>query len=237
MRNPGARVSLRVEAMESRELLAVATPVLTMHTVNTVVADVKTVVGALAKTHDFGAARTGLTNVSSEVPFGRRQLSPTWLADLGIYNARVPGSGLAMQKQILNDLNLYILGGVGSGKFRVIGPGSAAFHRPGLGGVGAPAVSTASVTIVNNTGYNITVAASLNGTSQSITRQIANNGSALFDFQSSSTNFISVNIARTDGGQPPPPSLGNRLSRPISGYHGASFPISVFAGLFSVGQG
>ncbi len=232
------RVLLGVEAMESRALLSGATPVLTMSTYNTVVAQVGNVMGTLAKTHNFSAAGTMLTNVSAERPYGRQQLAPTWVGDLGIYNTRVPGSGLVMQGQILNDLYRYVVAGVAAGRFQVVGPGSAAInHAAQESAPGSTAVSAASVNIVNNTGYAITVTAFLNGTTRQITHPIAIGGKALFDFQSSSMNFISINISRTDGGQPPLPLHGASLGRPISGYYGTSFPISVFAGVYSVGQG
>ncbi len=143
-----------------------------------------------------------------------------------------------MQRQLLRDLTSYAVAGVADGAFRVIGPGSAAINRAALlSGSGSTAVSAASVNIVNNTGFAITVTAFLNGTTQQITHPIAIGGKVLFDFQSSSMNFISINIRRTDGGQPPPPFLGASLGRPISGYFGTSFPITVFGGVFSVGQG
>jgi hypothetical protein len=236
MRKPSGRVAPGVEVMESRALPSGALPVLTMHTYNDVVADVRNVMGTLAKTHNFNGAAVSLAGVSSNIPYGRQQLFPTWLGDLGIYSPLVPGSGLLMQRKILLDLNQDILNGVSHGLFLVTGPGAAAFYRPTQGGpgLGAPAVSLDSVTIANNTGLTITVSAFLAGNPQPITRQIANNGSALFDFGSSTNNFITINIQRSDGSQPPPPSLNNILNRPIGGYNGKSFTVSVFAGLFSV---
>jgi hypothetical protein len=225
--------SLRVETMESRELLSGALPVLTMETYNAVVSDVENVMGTLAKTHHFSAAHLSLTNLSSRIPFGRQELSPTWAGDLGIYSPQAPRSGLTMHSQILSDLNRYIEGGVNAGTFRVVGTGSAAFGGPQFK---APAVSAASVRIVNNTGLNITVVASLNGTSQRITHQISNSNTALFDFQSGSSNFISINISQTNGRTPPPPFFVG-LDRPVGGYFGKSYPVSVFGGYYSVGQG
>lgn len=225
--------SLRVETMESKELLSGGLPVLTMQAYNAVVGDVENVMGTLAKTHDFRAAQFSLTKLSSRIPFGRQELSPTWVGDLGIYSPQAPRSGLKMQRQILGDLNLYIEGGVGAGTFRVVGRGSAVFGGPQFK---SPAVSAASVRIVNNTGLNITVVATLNGTAQRITRQIPNTNTALFDFQSSSGNFISINISQTNGRTPPPP-LFVGLNKPIGGYFGKSYPITLFGGVYSVGQG
>jgi hypothetical protein len=221
--------------MEPRELLSGAPPALTMQAYNAVVGDVKDVMGTLAKAHDFSAAQLSLAELSSRIPFGRQGLSPTWAGDLGIYSPRAPRSGLAMQRQILGDLNRYIEGGVGAGTFRVVGTGSAAFGGPRFK-VGAPAVSAASVRIVNNTGLNITVVASLNGTTQRITRQIPNTSTALFDFQSNSSNFISINISQTNGRTPPPPFFVG-LNKPLGGYFGRSYPITLFGGYYSVGQG
>jgi hypothetical protein len=50
----------------------------------------------------------------------------------------------------------------------------------------------------------------------------------------STNNFITINISRSDGLQPPPPSPNNVLNKPILGYNGASFTVSVFAGRYSV---
>jgi hypothetical protein len=234
VRKPRVRVAVGVEELEPRELLSGVTPVLTMHTYNAVTAEVRDVIGRLSRTHDVGRAAAGLEKLAAEVPFGRQQLLPDWLGDLGGYSRQVPGSGLAVEREILSDLNRDILSGVSSGEFKVTGPGSAAFRSGHVPGVGAPVVSVASVNIVNSTGLNITVSAFLTGTSQSITKPIGVNGSALFDFGSSSNNFISINIARSDGRQPPPPSTGNILNRPISGYNGKSFTVSVFSNFFSV---
>src|SRR5262249_9519561 len=128
-----------------------------------------------------------------------------------------------------------VLNGVSAGEFAVTGPGSAAFDRPnGRVGPGAPAVSKDSVTVVNSTGLTITVSATLGGNPRPITKQIAKNGSAPFDLGASTNNSITINISRSDGLQPPPPRLNNTLNRPISGYNGRSFTVSVFAGRFSV---
>jgi hypothetical protein len=231
MPRPKVRVALRVETMESRELLSGAVPVLTMNTYNAVVADVENVMGTLAKTHNFAAAGSSLAIVSTNIPFGRQQLFPAWQADLGIYSSQVVGSGLAMQAAILNDLNAYILAGVAGGAFQVTGSGSSVFNpRPPV----AAAPSRASVTIINQTPYQITVTATLAGNPVPITRMIVKGASSLIDFNSNSNNVISINIQRTDGLSPPPPLTGYLLPRPVNGYDGKAFPITVFAMRFSV---
>jgi hypothetical protein len=217
--------------MEPRELLTGVLPVLTVREYDAVVVEVRDVVGALARSHNFNRAEAALARVAAQIPFGTQRLLPVWLSDLGIYSARIHGSGLVMEGQILKDLKQDVVTGVTDGLFTVTGPGSSAFLRSGLG---APAVSVASVTVKNSTGLNITATAFLNGTTQQITRAIGVNGSALFDFGSSSNNFITLNIQRSDGLRPPPPSIGNILNRPIGGYNGKLFTITVFANLFSV---
>jgi hypothetical protein len=225
MRKSAGRVASPVETLEPRELLS-GLPVVTMDEYRDVVAEIRDVMADLAETRDLGEARADLAEVAAEIPFGRRQLLPRWRADLGAYDRRVAGSGLALQGRILGGLDQAIRDGVAAGLFEVVGPGSTAFRSPG------PAASVASVTIINNTGLNLTVAASLNGTSQSITRLIGIRGAALFDFGSNSPNFITVAVRRSDGLQPPPPAT-RVLDRPVGGYNGKSFTVSVFAERFS----
>lgn len=234
MRKPRQRAVASVESMESRELLSGTVPVLTMNTYNAVVADVQNVMGTLAKTHNFKAAVAGLTDASTSIPYGGKQLSPTWQADLGTYSPTVPGSGLAAQRKILLDLNQYIIRGVHARQFIVTGKGSEAFYNASAPGVGTPAVSQDAVTIRNNSGYAIQVRAFLNGTQRSILKQIPVNGTAVFDFNSYTNNYISINIGRADNLSPPPASYNNLLGRPVGGYYGTQFTISVFANLFSV---
>jgi hypothetical protein len=231
------RVAPRVEALESRECLSGASPVFTMRAYRVVTAEIRGIVRALARTHDVDRARTALTLVASQVPYGRQQLLPAWQDDLATVGGRGGGFARILKKALIMDLKQDLVAGVAAGLFDVIGPGSSAFHHKGLGGGGAGgglASSIASVTLVNNTGLNLTVTASLNGTSQTITKPIGANSSALFDFGSSSTNSISISIRRSDGLQPPPSRMGILLNRPIGGYQGKSFGISVFANLFSV---
>jgi hypothetical protein len=54
----------------------------------------------------------------------------------------------------------------------------------------------------------------------------------LFDFGSNTNNFISLNVSRTGSSQPPQANVN--LNRPISGYSGKPFTVSVFGGRFSV---
>jgi hypothetical protein len=225
MRKSVGRVTSRVETLEARELLS-RLPVLTMDEYRDAVAEIREVMGTLAETGDLGEARADLAEVAAEIPSGRRQLLPRWQGELRTYDRRVAGSGLALQRRLLQDLDQAIRDGVAAGLFEVAGPGATAFRSPG------PAASVASVTVVNNTGLNLTVAASLNGTSQSITRLIGIRGAALFDFGSNSPNFITVAVRRSDGLQPPPPAT-RTLDRPVGGYNGKSFTVAVFADRFS----
>lgn len=233
MRKCKRRLAPQVELVESRELLTAVLPVLTMHTYHEVVAQVRGTVEGLARTHNVNLAGHRLSAIATEVPLGTQQLAPSWLRDLGAYNPHVRGSALTLERQLVHDLKQDVAAGVAAGLFDVHGPGSAVFHRnPKPPGATAP--SPASVTLVNNTGLNITVTAFLGGTNQRITKQIGVNGSMLFDFGSNSPNYITINIQRSDGRTPPQPSTGNILNRPIGGYNGTSFGISIVQGFFSV---
>jgi hypothetical protein len=233
MRKCKGRLAPRVESMESRELLSGVLPVLNMHTYHEVVAQVRNTVVGLARTHNVSHAAHRLTAIATEVPLGPQQLAPGWLRDLQAYNPHVHGAAVTLERQLVHQLNQDLVAGVAAGVLDVRGPGSAVFHRhPKPPGATAP--SPASVVLANNTGLNITVTAFLGGTNQRITRQIGVNGAMLFDFGSNSQNYITINIQRTDGRTPPPLSTGNILNRPIGGYNGASYTISVFANLFSV---
>lgn len=231
MRKLGGRVAPRIEALESRECLSGASPVFTMRAYHVVTAEIRGIITALAKTHDVDRATAALTRVASQVPYGSQQLLPAWQHELELVGGQSGGSARILKKAIITDLKQDLVAGVDAGLFDVTGRGSSAFHHTGLGGTAA---STASVTLVNNTGLNLTVTAFLNGSSQSITKPIGANSPVLIDFGSSSTNFISINIRRSDGLQPPPPATGILLNRPIGGYQGKSFGISVFANRFSV---
>jgi hypothetical protein len=225
-------VGLQVEALEPRGLLSGLTPVLTMSTFDAVVASVDRAMEILAATNNVRRVEASLANLASKIPFGRRELLPSWQGDLAVADPRVPGSALAAEQRMIGDLDADVVRGVASGELRVTGHAAAAFSRLAQ----LPAANVASVNIGNNTGRSITVTATLTGTvpPQMLTRTIANNGTALFDFGSNGTNYISINVRRSDGLQPPPPLTNYVLNRPISGYNGKLFTITVFANLYSV---
>lgn len=237
VRKPKVRVPLSVEAVESRNAPSGLVPVLTMFTLNSVAADVHRVMGTLAKNHNFVQAGQRLNALSSRIPFGRRDLAPAWQSDLASVSRAVPGSGLAAQTQMVRDLYQDVLQGVQSGAFRVTGRGSEVFYSHGLG---SPPVasSVASVNVRNNTGFSITVTAFLNSGNPrpSITRTIPSNTAAPFDFGTNNNAFIALNVMQTNNPQSPPPLVNYTLNRPVSGYNGATFTVSVFAGYFSIGS-
>jgi hypothetical protein len=225
------KVTPRVEVVEARRLPSGVTPVLTTHTYETVVADVERIATRLARTQNVAQAAASLEKLSTKLPFGLRQLDPVWNAALAGYNPQVPGSAAATEQLLLTDLKRDVADGIATGEFRLAGPGAAALARSLRSQVSAD-----SVTIANRTGLTITATAVLNGTGRSLTRTIGNGGSMPFDFGTSTNNFISLNVARADGRTPPPPRTNISLPRPISGYNGTTFTVSVFGGLFSVSQ-
>ena len=83
----------------------------------------------LAKTQDFSQLDASLATLSARLPYGQRLLSQ-WNKDQSIYHANNPGSGLAMQQQMLSDTVAYVQNGVTERSFRVIGSGSSVFYRP-----------------------------------------------------------------------------------------------------------
>jgi hypothetical protein len=206
------------------------TPVLTMGRVRFIAAELERTVMNLSRTHNMDVASARLTQIASQVPDGLQQLAPVWEQDLAADNPGAPGSGRAFDRQLLADLKQDVAAGVAAGEFRLAGPGAAAFLR----GAVLPQASVDSVSVFNNTGFSISVSASLNGTGRSLpARTIANGTSSLFDFGSSTNAFIGINISRPGSNQPPPTSV--TLNRPTpGGYNGKQFTVSVFAGRFSV---
>jgi hypothetical protein len=56
----------------------------------------------------------------------------------------------------------------------------------------------------------------------------------LFDFRSNNPSFISIDVKRKDGGRIPTPLANSPLNRPLNGYHGKLFAITVIGQSFSV---
>lgn len=205
------------------------TPVLTMGTLKAVAAEVERTVLNLSRTQHLNLASARITDFASEIPDGLQDLAPDWQRDLASYNPQTPGSWRTFTLRVLADLKHDVAAGVAAGEFRLTGLGAAAYLRS----AGLSQASLDSVTIFNSTGFGITVSASLNGTGRTLPpRTIANSTSSLFDFGSSTNSFISINVSRTGSNQPPQANFN--LSRPISGYSGKQFTVSVFGGRFSV---
>ena len=78
---------------------------------------------------DFSRLAASLATLSASLPFGRQQLLPLWNNDLNIFDSNIPGSGLAMQRQLLSDTRVYVQNGATEGLFRVIGRGSSVFYQ------------------------------------------------------------------------------------------------------------
>jgi hypothetical protein len=232
MRRSISRASLNVEEVEARRLLSGVTPVLTSPTYDTVVADVRRVMANLERTHDAPRAADRLRSLSAAIPLGHRQLAPVWSRDLASYNPAVTGSGRATEQRLLADLEQDVAAGVAAGAFRVTGKDAAAFPRFGSG---APLSSLDSVRVANKTTLTLAVTVTLNNTGRSIPMTIQGNGAvALFNFGTATGNFMTIQIRNANGASPPPYTTG--LNRPISGYNGALFSVSLFAGRFSVGS-
>jgi hypothetical protein len=232
MRKPISRTTLQVEAVEARWLPSGVTPVLTSQRYDTVAAAVVQVMARVVRTHDAARAADRLSTLSTRIPFGSVQLASAWTSDLASYNPAVPGSGWATAKLLLADLKRDVAAGVSAGAIRVTGRHAADFPPPI---VGAPLSSLDSVRVANSTPLTLAVTLTLNNTGRSIPKAIPSNGApVLFDFGTATGNFMTINVRNANGASPPPFTTG--LNRPISGYNGALFSVSVLGGFFSVGS-
>jgi hypothetical protein len=204
-------------------------PVLTTGTLKAVTVEVERIVLNLARTHQLSRASARLTDLASRIPDGPQELAPVWRNDLACPSLQVPGAWRTFTRQLLADMKHDVAAGVDVGEFRLTGPGAAAYLRS----AGLPQASLDSVTILNSTGFGITVSASLIGTGRTLPpRMIANSTSSLFDFGSSTNKFISINVSRTGSNQPPQTNFN--LSQPNFGYDGKLFSVSVLGSRFSV---
>src|SRR5262249_16423522 len=100
------RFAAHVESLEGKALLSVL-PTLSQRTINQVLKQIDRAAGIFAKTHNENAFVASLSQISTKLPFGHSQLFPTWQADTAIYDPTVPGSGMAMVKQLKADLKAY----------------------------------------------------------------------------------------------------------------------------------
>lgn len=103
--------------------------------------------------------------------------------------------------------------------------------------IGRPmALTRDTVRIQNNTGFPIHVTARLmvpDVQKPTISRQIRPNGAVdTFSFGRHRDDFIWVEIRRVGSHSPPP--LAITLNKPISGYHGALFRVSMTGDYFNV---
>jgi hypothetical protein len=101
------RFAASVESLEGKALLS-AIPVLSQGTVSQVLHQIDRAGGTFAKTHNKDALVASLSQMSHKVPYGHSQLFPTWQADTKIYHPSVPGSRIAMVKQLKDDLRDYV---------------------------------------------------------------------------------------------------------------------------------
>jgi len=171
MAQKGTRVCLQVERLEPKQLLSSSvigglaqTPVLTMSTYRSTLAGVTNALGTVAKTQDFSRLAASLATLSASLPFGRQQLLPLWNNDLNIFDSNIPGSGLAMQRQLLSDTRVYVQNGATEGLFRVIGRGSSVFYQDVPRNVeiardppNYPVYNFAVAYVTNGTGKNLSV--------------------------------------------------------------------------------
>jgi hypothetical protein len=243
MRRTKMAVCPSLDAMEARELLSVATPLVSQRALNGLVREVRLIMSTLSKTKDTAVASAHLTTLSSRIPSGPEELAPAWQSDLGLYRPRAARSIIATQRQILSDLYRYVQGGVDAGNPPVTGSGSTTSNLPGpntgSSTTALPVVSLDSVTIQNTTDLTLQVTVFL-GTPHTpqpfITEIIPAQGStiALFNFGTATDAFMTMDVGLADGGQTPPPFSNVSLSQPIGGYNGALFTISLSGSYFNV---
>jgi hypothetical protein len=95
-----------------------AVPVLTSSTYQSVLKQVDRAAGTYAKTHSATQFDAALSNISRKIPYGHDQLYSTWQSDESLYDPTVPGSGVAMVKQLKADLKDYVQSAVADGSIR-----------------------------------------------------------------------------------------------------------------------
>lgn len=204
------RLIPHLETVESRALLSNVLPVLTMRTYGHVRSELNHDLAAAVRTRNLSQLTSSMHELSGQVPFGGKQLFPLWQASLGTYQPKMPGSALALRRELLADLNGYITQGVKSNELRVTGPGSARFSKglgnPASGPIGPISVgrpsnvtvfpnppvasgSTVPYTVNYNTGY-------LNG-SVTFTIPINSLQGGQFVLNAAGQNRINWNLSRT----------------------------------------
>ena len=92
-----------------------------------------------------------------------------------------------------------------------------------------------SIRIENRTSHALEVTAVLQSSpTRRITETVPRDRIHLFDFRSNNPSFISINVRRSDGGQIPTPLTNYPLNRPLEGYRGRLYSITVIGQTFSV---
>jgi hypothetical protein len=237
-----------VESMEQRSLPSAALPVLTTRTVNAVVVDISRVVGTLAKNNDFARAASVLTRAASKIPYGAHQLAPELRADLESARMVSPSTAAETRKELLGDVYQYVINGAQNGTFRVVGAGSAIYYvlSPGQGPGGTignppPTANADAVNIQNATGQAIQVTVRLNtsGNPPQITQTIPATGQTTlpFNFGTSTNAFMTMSVSTANGSRPPYPLTNYQLSKPINGYFGTLFTVTILGQYFAVSTG
>ena len=236
--------------MDARVLPSAAAPLLTQHALHGVVREVRATMNTLARTGDAAGASGKLNALASSIPSGSEGLAPMWRNDLGLYRPNRPGSVAVAETRILGDLRRFVRGGrQGGGGAPVASPAPTPPEPPqGTSPTTtntpapSPSPSVDNVTIRNTTGLALVVTVHLQVPQVQkpwITETIPAQGTTAlpFDFRTATRAFMTMDIARADGGQSPSPFDHLSLDQPIGGYDGEVFTISVFGSNFNVTPG
>ncbi len=243
MRRTKKSITPSVDVMEARLLLSTAAPLVSQHMLSGVVRDVRAIMGTLARTKDTVQASAQITRLSSRIPSGSQALTPLWQSDINLYRPHSPRSIVTTEKQILDDLYVFLESQTESANGPVAGSGSTTSTTPGQGtGSMTPPVpesSLDSVRIENTTGLALSVTVHLDVPQVQqpwITETIPAQGNTVvsFDFGTATDAFMTMDVSLADGGQSPPPLSNLALSQPLSGYNDALFSISLLGPYFNV---
>ncbi len=219
-----------VDPVEPRVLLSSVPMVPVPPGLHGVVREVHQIVGELARTGQVLRAEIQLTRLSAQIPGGPEILAPHWRADLGMYRPYMRGSVGAVRTRILGDLYGFVRVGLPPGGVLPPLPYPSPTGPTGpLPGPTAPLVSRDSATVVNDTGYTLSITVRLNAPNGPyITRTLPSTygSSALFDFGSSTGGFLTISIIRADNIQPPN-QFTTGLDMPMNGYYGTTFTVSL----------
>ncbi len=122
----------QAEPLEPRLTLSTVMPTLTTPAYRAALADVRSVLGSLAKTGNYERAESDLTQAAARIPYGKSRLLPVWQAKLSAISPGAPGSGLRAQRQMLLALNAHLHRGLKASILSVRGPTAAGLSRPRL---------------------------------------------------------------------------------------------------------